>query len=148
MFVERADIDAGECVWLFAGSSNSDADFQAYLDSIDHLLGIAPAGIRPAGIQVIDRGNPIPGPAWRRRIADATSSLPRNDALYCMVTDSAVTRGALTAINWLRRPPYDFAVRSSFPEAVVWVDELRGFPSRSFARLLEEARAEARSRGA
>jgi hypothetical protein len=146
VFIESADVDAGEVVWLFSGATNTDDDYQRYLDSIERLMRACPAGVRPAGIQVIEPESPPPGAAWRKRIAESTRTLPRDDAVYCMVTERTVIRGVLTAINWMRRPNYAFAVRSTFEEAVAWVEAERGHPGRSYERLLAAARAEARER--
>jgi hypothetical protein len=143
VFIEAADIEAGEVVWLFTGTTNTDADYEGYLASINRLIRVAPVDRRPAGIQVVDPSSPPPNAEWRKRIAEHTRHFPRDDALYCMVTSNTVIRGVLTAINWMRRPNYAFAVRPTFAEAVAFVDAERGHPSRSFPRLLAEAQAEA-----
>lgn len=143
MFIEAADIDAGEVVWLFCGTSNTDADYQAYLDSIDRLIKAAPHTVRPAGIQVVAPDSPAPNAQWRKRIADHTRRFPRDDAMYCMVTRSTAIRGVLTAINWMRRPNYAFAVRPSFDEAVAWVEQQRGHAASSLPRLYAQAQAQA-----
>lgn len=146
MFIEAADIEAGEVVWLFCGTSNTDADYQNYLDSIDRLIKAAPTSVRPAGIQVVAPDSPPPNAEWRKRIADHTRHFPRDDAMYCMVTRSTVIRGVLTAINWMRRPNYAFAVRPTFDEAVAWIDQQRGHPARALPQLHEQAQAMANER--
>lgn len=144
MFVEAADPDAGLAVWLFTGASNSDDDYAASIDCIARqgarLAGSAHID-RPAALQVVDDGNPIPGPHWRKGIAEASRHIdPR--AIFGLVTTSTLVRGVVVAINWMRPPPYLVGVHATFDEGVRWVEKHRG-PTPHLHTLLAQARARA-----
>ena len=62
-------------VGVFSGVDNTDADFQAYIDSFDRLDAIAFTAPqeRAAYVLIVDPGNPHPNAMWRKRIADASA---------------------------------------------------------------------------
>ena len=134
------DLPEALCVWVFTGPHNSDADFEQYLASIRRLDEACRGRELPAGILVADPGNPPPNATWRRRIADETRSLATRP-LFAMVTTSLVLRGVVTAINWIRPPPYEFATFERFDDALAWVEARRGRKLAIGQRLLAEARA-------
>jgi hypothetical protein len=148
VFVEASDTDAGLAVWLFTGASNSDADYAAYVDAITRQrarLAESAHVDRPAALQVVDEGNPIPGPHWRKAIAEASHHIdPR--ALFGLVTTSTVVRGVVVAINWMRPPPYTVGVHATFDDGVRWVETHRG-PTPQMHALLAQARARAAGPG-
>jgi hypothetical protein len=148
VFVEASDTHAGLAVWLFTGTSNSDTDYAAYVDCITRQgarLAETAHVDRPAALQVVDEGNPIPGPHWRKAIADASRHIdPR--ALFGLVTTSTLVRGVVVAINWMRPPPYTVGVHATFDEGVRWVEKHRG-PTPQFHALLQQARARAAGDG-
>jgi hypothetical protein len=130
-------------VFLFSGEKNTDDDFAAYCDSIEWIkatLREKPGALAPCGIAVADPGNPPPNAHWRRGIAAVSATgFPRRTR-YAMVSRSPLVRGVVTAINWLRPPPYEVMVCSTFAEAVRWMEELRGVRLPLFDALLAEAR--------
>lgn len=126
MFAHEFDLELRAVVFLFSGKHNSDEDYAAYLDAIAELDRRA-AGLEVIAIQVIDPGNAVPSAAWRKRIADSTAHM-KSRPYYIMVTTSAIVRGVMTAINWLRPPPYEFAVASTFDEALLLVNRRRDTP--------------------
>jgi hypothetical protein len=134
------DLPEALCVWVSTGSSNSDADFERYLASIKSFDAACRGRDLPAGILIIDAGNPPPNAAWRRRIADETKSLVSRP-LFAMVSTSIFQRGAITAINWIRPPPYEFATFDTFEAAVRWIEERRTRKVTVAEKLLAEARA-------
>lgn len=103
------DADQAVAVFLFSGRTNSDADFDAYLRCIAELDVIAASLDRPVLVQLIDPDNALPDARWRRRMAEATQTV-RSKPFYVLVTDSAAVRGVLTAINWIRPPPFELEV--------------------------------------
>jgi hypothetical protein len=136
------DLPEAICVWVSTGPVNTDADFERYLAAIKSFDAACRGRRLPAGILVIDPGNPPPNATWRRRIAEETKDLVSNP-LFAMVTTSILQRGAITAINWIRPPPYEISVFETFEAALRWVEERRGAKVTVGARLLAEARTAA-----
>lgn len=140
MFSSAFDAVSGNALWLFSGSTNTDADYQAYVDSIHQTLqACGPRQDLPAAILLVDAGNPVPNAAWRKRIADASAAVPC-PMLFAVVSDSILVRGAITAVNWIRPPPYEIAVHEKLDGAVRWIEEKRGKKTTMFQRLHDEAR--------
>ena len=111
-----------------------------YVQAIEELRTQGTRFFAPAGILVIDPGNPAPNAAWRRRIADASAALP-DTSLFALVTRAVSARGALTAIHWMRPPRYEFTTHETFASAVRWVELKRGAEQPILLRLLVRARA-------
>jgi len=139
VLVYRNDVARAAAVWLFTGASNSDDDFQRYVDSVVQLDRMARGREAPAGILVADPGNPPPDARWRRRIAEASRDIEPN-AIFAVVSGSAFVRGVVTAINWIRPPTYHVSTFARFDDAAAWVRELGGPPPHVFDGLLKEAR--------
>ena len=109
MFSFVFDVDQAVALLLFSERTNTDADFEAYLRCIAELDAVAASLDRPVLVQLIDPDNALPDARWRRRMAGATQTV-KSKPLYLLVTDSAAVRGVLTAINWIRPPPFEFEV--------------------------------------
>jgi hypothetical protein len=137
------DLEAGAALWLFAGPRNDDVDFQLYLDTIV-ALDAKRAGLDEAGMVVAEPGNPPPSSMWRKRIADATATLRAKKAAFALVSASPIVRGVVTAINWLRPPPYAAGTFAKFGDASAWLEKELARPL-PMARLLDEARSHASS---
>lgn len=139
-FHEALDEQERAVVWLLTGRTNTDADYQAYVDSIRRLDEIY-AGQDGAAILIVDEGNPPPSPAWRKRIADASMTI-KSKPVYALVSSSTVVRGVLTIVNWIRPPTYPSAAFATADEAFRWAEEKIG-RKLPFARLLSEVRRKA-----
>lgn len=130
-------------VCWFHGPSNTDDDMQRY---IDDLLRADRAfeGREPAILMMyVERENPPPNAAWRAKIAHATAT-PRTKPLFVLAAESALIRGVVTAINWIRKPVYPVAVVATADEAYARCEaHLPGSAARA-RTLLEELRAGAR----
>ncbi len=125
MFAHAFDPDKALGVFLFSGATNSEADFEAYLAAVVALDERAMHLDRPVLVQVVDPENAIPDAKWRRRIAEATTTI-RSKPFYVMVTESTAARGVLTALNWLRPPPFEFEVVSTIERAARMVEQKTG----------------------
>ncbi len=68
VFTEASDPREGLAVWIFSGPTNTDGDYEASIGCIRRLDAmIALQNLeRPAALQIVDDGNPVPGPRWRR----------------------------------------------------------------------------------
>jgi hypothetical protein len=146
MFTWAFDPVHAAAVMVFSGTSNSDRDFEEYLRVLGRLDGLAAERESAVVILVADPENPIPNATWRKRIADATAEVRTKNALFVMVSASAIARGVVTAINWIRKPPYDVGTVATFDEAID-LCEARGKarPPAILRGLLAEARENARN---
>jgi hypothetical protein len=143
MFVCRIDERRGLIVWLFTGKTNTDDDFARYLASFAPADEASLRGPRPGiGIILVDDGNPIPDAKWRKRMAEASTTLKSNPIVF-LATRSSVVRGVAIAVNWMRPPPYELVVTATFEEAVAIAQKRRGEPLTALLVLLDEARTEA-----
>ncbi len=143
MFTLGYDRNFSLGVFLFSGDHNTDDDYAAYCAAIAWMkatLRDQSAALAPCGICVVDPGNPPPNAHWRRVIADVSASGIPPRTRYALVSRSPIVRGAITAINWLRPPPYEVMACSTFAEAVRWMEESRGVRLPLFDALLAEAR--------
>lgn len=131
---------SGNAVWLFSGLVNTDADYAAYVDAVRGTLQRCVGRTDlPASILVVDAGNPVPNAAWRKRIAEASAMAPCR-MLFAVVSSSVLVRGAITAVNWIRPPPYEASVHDEVESAVRWIEEKRGKRTTIFRALLDIAR--------
>ena len=79
----------------------------------------------PCLLLIADAGNPTPNAPWRRKFAAANAKIP--PPAYCaFATSSALVRGAMQAIQWLRPLPYDISFHATFEQAVAWLESRRG----------------------
>src|SRR5579871_5828259 len=147
MFSMGYDVAFGLAAFLFSGKTNSDADYQAYIEAIEMLKEWHEDWAKGAigvvcGLLVVDAGNPVPDAKWRRRIADASADI-KPPALFGLVSESRLVRGTVTAINWIRPPAYTIGIHSTFEDAVAWAERERGTKLPLFHDLLKEARSRA-----
>jgi hypothetical protein len=148
VFTSAFDLPYGVVVWLFSGTTNGDDDFERYIEEIKTLDSRSAGRENPAAILVVDKGNPVPDARWRRRIAEESAVLVSRKPLFAVVSDSRVVRGVVTAINWIRPPPYEWSVHERFEDAVRWVEGKKGLSLPVCVQLLAQARADAAARTA
>jgi hypothetical protein len=129
-------------LWLFSGPSNTDEDYERYLRSIrerDESM----RGRETIAMVVLDRDNPPPNARWRKRIAESTRTMVSRP-VAAFVVPSMAQRAVITAVNWLRPPPYEFTVHATFDEMVEHLRLRRpDVPTRIYRELLADARMEA-----
>lgn len=132
---DRASVIA---IGVFSGPENTDADFQAYIDSIERLDTIAYEEAHERGVYalIVDPENPRPNALWRKRIADASAHL-RSNPLVSLITKSAAIRSVVTAINWFRPPPYSIKCHESLESAAAWIQSQRSGNVLEIMRRLE-----------
>jgi hypothetical protein len=112
------DVEHGLLIGLFSGADNTDEDYQRYVDSLIDADRRKPRATGAIAVLVVERGNPIPSAAWRKRIADATGALGNKDVLFILCSADPLMGGVVTAINWLRPPKYEVKVTSTLPAAL------------------------------
>lgn len=113
----RLDESRWPLVIFTAVGSQTEDDFEAYLEDCDHLLARRELH---GGIFDARRGEPI-GPKLRKR---QVQWLEQNEGLLRaylvgtgMVMNSAVQRGVFRAILWMRPMPIPYCIESSFEAA-------------------------------
>ena len=142
MFTEDLDEEQGLAIWLLSGSVDTDADYEELIAAFERADAavLAPGIERPAVLQIVDDGNPVPNSFWRRRIAQATAHPHGRDAMFALVTSSLLVRGVVSAINWLRPPRYHIGLHASVDDAVAWVERARPGCAARLRSLYAEAR--------
>jgi hypothetical protein len=124
LFASAVDYNRGLAVWIFSGAVNTDADYEGFFRSLEQMLAETSQLSVRIGVIVADPGRPVPSPQWRRRLAEASATIPP-DTLIVMVSRSVAVRGAVTAIHWLNPPQYQFAVHDTFAHALAFIEEKR-----------------------
>jgi hypothetical protein len=109
------------CQWaLVRGRLNEDT----IASFVEHVKRVA-SGHRP-GLLVLDMAHDIsaPNPLQRKLITDAVNDGTGKDfiAAHAVVSNSAIARGVLTAVNWfVTSRPYAERVFSNPREALTWL---------------------------
>src|SRR5262245_47138857 len=134
-------------VGVLSGRSSTDEDYEKLVQSTDELTVDAKAQQRASSwIFVVDPSHARPNDAQRRRLAAARGADLGNLAMHmAVVTDSALVRSAVNAINWLSAPAPGVVLHAvrSFDHAMLWCEEQRGELLPALRRLHAEARAAA-----
>ncbi len=98
-----------------------DATFQRYLDDLVSVLSMR----QPYVLLADATGSGAPTAKQRRMQADLIREHEAGFARYCsgaaFVIESALIRGALTAILWAQKLPYDHTVVRTRQEGLVWL---------------------------
>lgn len=122
MAVSGLELDLGRypLVVLRHGPSPGDAHFAAIAAGLGELVRRGPfALINDA------RGAPMPSAMQRRIIIGFYAAHEREVAanfLACgILGDTALMRGLLTALSWVRPAPHPVRIFATFPEAEAWV---------------------------
>ena len=142
MFTFRFDKDNATLVWLFSGRTNSDDDFARYVESIGVFDRMAADWDAPAAFLHVDAENPRPTALWRQRMAEATIVL-RSKPFFSLSSASAVIRAVVTAVNWLRPPPFVFSTHATFEDSCAWMAQRTGRSMTHAPALLAGAREDA-----
>jgi hypothetical protein len=124
------------------------ADHARVFAAIENLDGIGRKQVRPiAMVFVVARGTAAPDAYWRRRFAEQRKSLGSPHVFVSMVTQSAIMRGVLTAMNWIvPEPPHvTSATHATFEESAVWVERQQGTPRSVLRGLLARAESTVRT---
>ena len=101
MYTVAHSTDAPAMLILFAGRDTSDREYEGVVRAWQQLYRNARG--RPAvGLVVVPAGHAQPNAHWRRRFAEVhgNETAPMEIAV---VTESALIRGVITAVNWLMR---------------------------------------------
>ena len=130
-------------VGFAAPGARTDADYERTLAAVAKLDRDGKAANKPtAFVLVVDTNSERPPPKWRRRLAEQRSELTSPRVLMAIVSPSALTRGVMTAMNWVSPPPAHVQMvnHATIEEAAAWVERLQGTPHATVQRMFEEAR--------
>src|SRR5579864_3664497 len=106
MFSLTYDATRRLLVGFAAPGARKDAVYQRVLDAIHELDREGKAAGRPiAFMLVVDADSQRPPPMWRKRLAEQRRALTSPRVLMAIVSPSALTRGVMTAMNWVSPPP-------------------------------------------
>jgi hypothetical protein len=81
-----------------------------------------------------------PNAYWRRRYAEQRKALVAPRVFISVITESAILRGVMTAMNWVSPdPPHVKSVHhATFLESAAWIEQSQGTPFASLRRLFDE----------
>ena len=146
VFSYAYDIVEAAAVLLFSGPTNDDGDYERYMAAFQKLDQKVANRDSPIGFLIIDPNNALPNALWRKRFAEAGMSLKSNPTLI-VVSASALARGVVRAIQWVRPMPLQAFTASDFGEAMGIAEQRRGRAIRGLLALEAEARDAAAARG-
>lgn len=145
MYVSRLDVEHGLAVGCFFGRTNDDADYERYIESVREADRRCRPDTARIFVLVVERNSPPPSAKWRQRIAVETADVRTDNALFILCAESALIRGVVTAINWIRPPKYEVRIVSR-PEDAIEIVRERHPPAAGPAKdLIASVRAEARA---
>jgi hypothetical protein len=77
---------------------------------------------------------------WRKRFADQRKNLTAPRAFLSVITQSAMLRGVMTAMNWINQPPAHIKSQNhaTFEESAAWIELCHGTPRAVLRRLLDD----------
>jgi hypothetical protein len=131
-------------VGFAAPGARSDADYERVLAAIETLDQDGRLANKPVAFMlVVDADSERPPPIWRRRLAQQRSGLTSPRVLMAIVSPSALTRGVMTAMNWVSPPPAHVQMvnHATVGEATAWIERLQGTSRGVVQRMFEETRA-------
>jgi hypothetical protein len=81
-----------------------------------------------------------PNAYWRRRYAEQRKALVAPRVFISVITESAILRGVMTAMNWISPdPPHVKSVNhATFLDSAAWVEQSQGTPVVLLRRLFDD----------
>lgn len=142
MFTFRRNQTLRLMAWYFWGPSNTDDDYARYVESF--TTASADGTLRPVGLLYVEPGNPLPNARWRKAIAEASASLDMGARpLVVFASPMTLVRGIVTAVNWLRPPPFDFETCGTLEAALAWLEARRPGVRAALLDLVDDCAREA-----
>jgi hypothetical protein len=139
----RCDADVHVLLLLIAGRQTS-ADHERVHAEIAKLDRIAHDRGGPMGLMfVLAADAPAPDAYWRRRFAEQRRACVSPHVFMSLITESAVIRGVITAMNWVvpEPPHWTTATHATVEESATWIERKHGAPQAALRRLYDDARA-------
>jgi hypothetical protein len=139
----RCDADVRVLLLVIAGPQTS-ASHESLHAEIAKLDRVAHDRGGPMGIMfLLAPDTPAPDAYWRRRFAEQRRACISPHVFMSLVTESAVIRGVVTAMNWVvpEPPHWTTATHATFDESAGWIERKHGAPKAVLRRLYEDARS-------
>jgi hypothetical protein len=122
------NVAEGSYACRFSEGGNPRDDYQSHLAGQRSIVEKIGPGKPPMALLIYqDPGFPPPDAVTRREVVALTDA-PEYSAVTAIVSKSAVIRGVVTAINWLRRKDAEETIHDTAASAVAWLEEKRGAP--------------------
>lgn len=144
MFSLSYDANRRILVGFAAPGPRADADYLRVLEAIQELDWEGKAAGKPvAFVLVVDADSERPAPMWRKRLAEQRRALTSPRVFMTIVSPSALTRGVITAMNWVSPPPphVQMVNHATIEQAAEWVEYMQETPRAIVQRMFEEARS-------
>jgi hypothetical protein len=92
-------------------------------------------------VYLVARDNPAPDAYWRRRFAEQRKTFGSPRVYLSIVSQSALIRGVLTAMNWIAPQPANMTsvTHATFEECATWIEREQGTSPAVLRRLRDEA---------
>lgn len=118
----------GRVWWFYHVGPSTEETWHQYLKMVEAMLSVE----REATLAFFAHRAEAPRPVQRQQLADfierKRSQLHRLDR-FALVVDSALQRGALTAVNWLVKKPFEERIFNSPLAAIKWLTEKHPQPN-------------------
>ena len=119
-----------------------DAQWRAYIRTVDEMQAQLDPRLRPMLIQVLRRGIQVPSPIIHHELALLRQQV-RADAINAVVVEDATIRLVQTALDWLHRPHYSSSNHPDFAAALSHVEKLLGRRVPALIRLYSQVSGKA-----
>ena len=107
------------CLWTYGHGKLSTAEWEAFVSGQRRVLRSAP---RPTTMLTVTHEAVPPNANERKLLAEMLRSGDADSILgHAMVTDSALVRGVLTALDWVVKKPFKESVFGDAREAIRWL---------------------------
>ncbi len=126
MYQDRFDDSEWTHACRFSVGGDSDEDYALHLRTMKEVASLAEASKKRLAIVICQEpGFPAPDSSWRKKVAEMTAS-PSFRPVHCaIVTSNPLVRGAVTALNWLRKREYSEAIFGDIESALAWLEASR-----------------------
>jgi len=115
----------GGCIWSYFNGGLGQPDWDAYVDHLASFAGEVHAEAET--VLVVAYQSESPNAAMRQQVAQFMRQHQEKLALlkgHAMATDSAMSRGALIALNWIFKKPFPERVFPGVSAGLAWLDEI------------------------
>lgn len=126
MYLCGVDEAAGVIISVYGTGPHSEEEYERAMRDVERVdAHVASNGGALVHFVIEERGSEQPPAKWRRRFAEQIETVNAMPYYFVFVSESALLRGAFTAVNWLRRerPGHHLHAFSSFASACAWLRE-------------------------
>ena len=113
----------GGCCWALLSGRIEDADVTGF---VAHIRGVTTIQAPDPVVLDLAYSVSLPNPMQRKQIVDVVASLKGKHRIagHAVVTNTAVARGVLQAVNWFVTPAWAEKVFRTPREATTWLQTL------------------------